>query len=104
MFNRMEDQNRMEQIGMKLERAMQDVNIIVMHPEEILRVIYETSEDSGTVFEKDGPMFIMLKIEYDDKRGLIYKDKRGLLEGAEKELMAELEKIKKEKERYEQKD
>jgi hypothetical protein len=101
MFNRMEDQAKMEKIGMNLERAMQDVNIIVMHPEEIRRVIYETSEDSGTVFEKDGPKFIMLKIEYDDKRGLISKEKRGLLDGAEKELMAELEKIKKEKERYE---
>ena len=101
MFNRMEDQARMEQIGIKLERAMQDVNIIVMHPDEILRVLYETSEDTGTVFKKDGPKFIMLKIEYDDKSGLISKEKRGFLEGAEKELMAELEKIKKEKERYE---
>ena len=101
MFSRMEDQSRMEEIGMKLERAMQDVNIIVQHPEEIRIVTYETSEDSGTVFEKDGLKFIMLKIEYNDKRGLIAKEKRGLLEGAEKELMAELEKIKKEKERYE---
>jgi len=100
IFNKMQNQARMQEIGMKLERAMQDINIIVNHPEVIKDVKYETSEDTGMIFQKETPSFIMLKIEYDDTDGEVTKEKKGLLIDAEKELMAELEKIKKEKERY----
>jgi hypothetical protein len=102
MFGRIKAESNLEEIGLKLERAMEDINIIVRYPEKIKKVEYETSEDEtkGVFDRTKEPAFIRLIIYYDDSDGTIKADKRAILENAEKELLSELERLKKEKTRY----
>jgi hypothetical protein len=102
MFGKMFSQERLEQMGRQLERAMDDINIIIQHPERIKNVVYETSEDkSDRIFDnKPTGNFIRLLIEYEDSDGVIKSEKRKGLANAEKELMAQLELLKKEQSKY----
>ena len=100
MFDRMEFQERLEKLGITLEKALGDINIICQYPQYISQVVYETDENKR-VFERGDKKFITLTIEFDDPKGEIKLHRKNIIESYETELLKELEELKKEKNKYE---
>jgi hypothetical protein len=100
MFSNLDAQDKLERMGIMLEKALSDIMLITQYPQNLITVNYETDDDSKRVFEKTDNKFITLTIEFKDPKGEIRSARKESVEAAEVELLKELEELKKEKTKY----
>lgn len=101
MFGNFEAQKKIDAMGITLEKALNDINILCQFPQHLIDVVYETDEDKNRVFETGENKYVVLRINFKDDKGEIKSARKQSIETTETELMKELESIRKEKSKYE---